>query len=372
MKILFLQTNYPAFLKSFYKKNRKWKDLSYEELMKTWAEKWFGTADFYSKHLKQFGWDGKEIIINDWSSQSKWAKEIGLKIEKREIPFSSLLPPTLQNLINAQKWIPIILLEQVKRFNPDVVYSYNMSILASKDLEKIKKHTKLLVGQKASPLPINKTPFYKYDLMITSFPHFVAKFRDMGIKSEYLRLCAEKSIPEIIGKKKRIYDVSHIGGYTPRHSKGNKKLEKLAKEIKVDFWGYGEKTLLPTSPIRQNFHGQAWGRKMYEIFAKSKIVINRHINVAGNYANNMRMFEATAMGTLLITDTKKNMNDFFNIGKEVVTYKDSDDLIKKVGYYLRHNKERERIANAGQKRTLKDHTYDVRMKELDKILKSYF
>jgi glycosyltransferase involved in cell wall biosynthesis len=371
MKILFLQTNYPAFLNNFYKKSRKWKDLSYEELMKTWAEKWFGTADFYSKHLKQFGWDGKEIIINDWNSQSKWAKENGLKIKKEELPLTGFLPPMLKNLIGAQRWIPKILLEQVKKFKPDVIYSHNVSIFLPNDLKKIKKYTKLLIGQIASPLPINKTPLYEYDLIITSFPHFVEKFRNLGINSEYLRWCVEKSIPEKIGKKKKIYDVTYVGGFTPHHSKGNKELEELAKEVKVDFWGYGEKTLLPTSPIRQNFHGQAWGKEMYEIFAKSKIVINRHINTAGNYANNMRMFEATAMGALLVTDSKKNMDEFFRAGEEVITYKDSSDLIEKVKYYLKHDKEKQKIAKAGQKRTLEDHAYGVRMKRLDEILKKY-
>jgi spore maturation protein CgeB len=228
----------------------------------------------------------------------------------------------------------------------------------------------LLVGQIASPLPSNEK-LKEYDLILTSFTHFVKIFRKMGITSEYLPWCVEGSIPKQIGKKERVYDVVYVGGLTPHHSHGNKILEDLARKIKVDFWGYGEKTLLPTSPIRKNFHGQAWGKEMYEIFAQSKIVINRHINVAGDYANNMRMFEATAMGALLITDAKKNMDEFFKVGKEVVTYQNSKDLIEKVKYYLKHDKEREKIAKAGQKRTLKDHTYDVRMKKLDKILRQY-
>lgn len=371
MKIIFVQTNYPVFLKSFYKENRNWKDLSYEKLMNTWAEKWFGTADFYSKHLKKYGWDGKEVIINDWNSQSKWAKENGLKIKKEELPLTGFLPPMLKNLISAQRWIPKILLEQVKKFKPDVIYSHNVSIFLSNDLKKIKKYTKLLVGQIASPLPINKAPLYKFDLIITSFPHFVNKFERMGIKSEYLKWCAEKSVLTKIGKRKRIYDVTYVGAFTPHHSKGNKKFEALARETKVDFWGYGINTLLPGSPIKKTYHGQAWGKEMYEIFAKSKIVINRHIDAAGNYANNMRMFEATAMGALLITDSKKNMDEFFRVGEEVITYKDSSDLIEKVKYYLKHDKEKQKIAKAGQKRTLEDHTYGVRMKRLDEILKKY-
>ena len=40
---------------------------------------------------------------------------------------------------------------------------------------------------------------------------------------------------------------------------------------------------------------------MYNILSRSKISFNRHINVAENNANNMRLYEATGMGSLLLT-----------------------------------------------------------------------
>ena len=85
----------------------------------------------------------------------------------------------------------------------------------------------------------------------------------------------------------------------------------------------------------------------------------------------MRMYEATLMGALLITDEKQNMNEFFDTHKEVVTYKDAEELLFKIRHYLKHEKERKRIAQAGQKRTLKDHIYKIRMKQLDTILRKY-
>lgn len=371
MKILFIQTNYPAFLKNFYEKNKNWNALNYQALMFKWAKEWFGSANFYSNNLRKHGWEGKEVIVDDWNSQRKWAKEHNLNLNN---PFDTILRkmpfPIKTRLGLIDNWITKVLLAQIKDYKPDVVYFHHIGLLAPSKLIKVKEKTKLLVGQIASPLP-SRDKLKQFDLIISSFPHFIEKFKKMGIESEYLQWCAEKSIPKKIGTKKRVYDVSYVGGFTPHHSEGNKMLKALAREVGVHFWGYGEQTLLPTSPIRKSFHGKAWGREMYEIFGKSKIVINRHINVAENYANNLRMFEATAMGALLITDEKKNMDEFFKAGKEVITYKSADDLIRKVKYYLKHNAERKEIAKAGQHRTLKDHTYDVRMKELDKILKKY-
>ena len=77
------------------------------------------------------------------------------------------------------------------------------------------------------------------------------------------------------------------------------------------------------------------------------------------------------MSALLITDHKANLSDFFDVGKEVISYKDDKTLISSVKYYLKHDKERERVARLGQKRALKDHTYKVRMKELSKMLSKH-
>ncbi len=111
---------------------------------------------------------------------------------------------------------------------------------------------------------------------------------------------------------------------------------------------------------------------MYKILLKSKIIINRHIDIAEDYANNMRLFEATGCGAMLITDEKKNLGEIFKVGKEIITYSDVDDLIEKLKYYLKNDKEREKIAKAGQRRTLKDHVYEKRMKELVGILNKYY
>ena len=110
---------------------------------------------------------------------------------------------------------------------------------------------------------------------------------------------------------------------------------------------------------------------MYNLLYNSRISLNRHIDVAENYANNMRLFESTGVGAMLITDYKDNLPELFKIGTEIETYRTKKELVEKVNYYLAHNKERAQIAKSGQKRTLKEHTYIKRMTELLKILSKY-
>ena len=71
---------------------------------------------------------------------------------------------------------------------------------------------------------------------------------------------------------------------------------------------------------------------------------------------------------MLLTDRKDNLQELFDIGKEIVVYSSKEEAAELVSYYLAHQEEAERIAKAGQARTLREHTYAQRMQELVPIL----
>ena len=110
---------------------------------------------------------------------------------------------------------------------------------------------------------------------------------------------------------------------------------------------------------------------MYDILRRSKITFNRHIDVAKTNANNMRMFESTGMGSLLITDKKDNLNDLFHENSEVISYNGKEDALEKITYFLKHTHEAGEIANCGRLKTHNEHSYRARMGELIQILDNY-
>jgi spore maturation protein CgeB len=167
--------------------------------------------------------------------------------------------------------------------------------------------------------------------------------------------------------------VTHIGGYGKIHDERNQILEEVSKKKKIDFWGYANNNLKKDSNILKNYHGQIWGLDMYQILHDSKITLSKHITeVAGDYANNMTLFEATGCGCMLIVDYKKNLNEVFKIGQEIETYKSIEELEEKIQYYLKHEKKRKEIANAGQKRTLNEHTWGKRIQRINNIFHENF
>lgn len=370
MKILIIDTYYQGFLKSFYSEKPAENFESYTQEKNALIRSCFGTSDYYSYNLNKIGVEADDLIVNDANLQQKWCKEHGFKINVNGLWQKIQLLPYAYRFIGRPDWVQKIALKQIENYKPDVIYVQDLSILNPDTLHKAKEHCKLLVGQIACPLP-NEENLKQIDLILTSFPHYVDRFRKMGIQSEYFKIGFETRLLKKTKKNVRKYPATFIGSFSPYHTEGTLLLEKLAERVPVHVWGQGLQYLSMTSPLRRHYHGEAWGRNMYKILAQSKIVVNRHISAAEDNANNMRLYESTGMGAMLITDKKKNLNDLFEVGQEVVEYSSPEDLINKTEYYLKHDKEREKIAKAGQKRTLNTHNYGLRMKELVHILKKY-
>ena len=70
---------------------------------------------------------------------------------------------------------------------------------------------------------------------------------------------------------------------------------------------------------------------MFDIISDSKILVNTHIDDT-EYAGNMRLFEGTGLGCLVLTDIKKELNNLFKIGKEIDVFENEKELIENVNF----------------------------------------
>jgi spore maturation protein CgeB len=161
-----------------------------------------------------------------------------------------------------------------------------------------------------------------------------------------------------------------MGSITPDHAGRFAMLEDLARRTDIAIWGRMD-SVPEDSPLWARYRGPAWGRDMYNVLARSKITINQHIDIAEGHANNMRLYEATGVGALLLTDWKEDIGDIFTPGREIATYSSADECIDLINYYRTHETERAAIAAAGQQRTLSEHSFDKRVAELLAILPKF-
>lgn len=374
MRILVLNIDYTGFLDSLYTENPGLAGQPYAEQMRLRNESLFGVADFYSRNLNALGHEALELHANNEPMQRAWAQEHGVavrhgsgkrwqvRMRRGIVPWVSKLPDT--------RWMYEILAAQIRHYRPDVILNQVLDGISNTFLREMKPYTRLLVGQFAAPLP-EDADMSVYDLFISSLPNFVDRFRAAGIASEVNRLAFEPAILDAVPPQERIYPVSFIGSISRHHDERGKLIEGLCREFDIRIFGQGVERLPEGSPVRQHHGGPAWGKQMYRILGRTKIALNHHIAIAGPYANNMRLYEATGMGAMLLTDWKENLHEMFEPGREVAAYRNHDECFEMIRYYLDHQDERQAIAAAGQERTLKEHTYLKRMEEFTEIVGRY-
>jgi spore maturation protein CgeB len=77
-----------------------------------------------------------------------------------------------------------------------------------------------------------------------------------------------------------------------------------------------------------------------------------------------RNFEIPGCGGFQLTGNADNLEQYYQDGSEVVIFRNHGELIDKIRYYLAHDEERSAIARAGYERTLREHTYVHRFREI--------
>jgi spore maturation protein CgeB len=389
MKFLIINTDYPDFLHWLYAQHPGLKDRSYKEQFDVRAESLFGVADFYSTNLIQLGHEAGELHANNEGIQRAWAREHRIMVDEpttavrkgasllRRVPaFAASAPvrwlkscakPLLRLRIEQNdSWFYEILSAQIKHYKPDVILNQDMGGVSAAFLAEMKPYYRLLIGQHAATDLAMDSSFQCYDLMISSFPPTVDFFRRQGFSAELNRLGFDSRILARLRPTQHKFCVALVGSFSDVHSSRvaflNELYATLDRPETIKVWAPTVDHLPAASPIRRQYMGPAWGYRMYEILNASKMTLNHHGDVLP-YANNMRLFESTGTGTLLLTDWKENLHEMFEPGKEVVTYRTPEECAEKIQHYLTHEAERQTIASAGQARTLRHHTYQHRLQE---------
>lgn len=77
-----------------------------------------------------------------------------------------------------------------------------------------------------------------------------------------------------------------------------------------------------------------------------------------------RVFDAMGNGCLVLAPTKREIVNTFEPGRHLAVYEDPAEIPERVAFYLAHEAERERVAEAGRRHVLESHTYLRRAENL--------
>jgi len=144
----------------------------------------------------------------------------------------------------------------------------------------------------------------------------------------------------------------------------------LLEKIKAHVAVYGSRWQRNFPLISPELRGRivdqpVWGNDLQQLLARSKIVLNitRADFFGAQTGINLRLFETLAAGGFLLTDYCEEIEDLFEIGKEIEVFRSSSELVDKVRYYLENDEKRLSIARLGHERFLKNHTWRNRVEQ---------
>jgi spore maturation protein CgeB len=373
MRVLILNTDYPNFLERLYAQSPGLEERPYGEQMEARNASLFGVFDSYSRHLRAAGFEAWEVHANNEAMQKRWAKEQGLDFGKLGDDYGTLrqalssLPRIgrrFRRRLPTEPWFQGILARQIAHYRPDVILNQDVYMISGRFLAEAMGGRGLVAGQIAAPLPATED-WSGYGLMISSLPNLVRHFQSLGLKAEFCPLGFDPAVLDHIqAPAQRDIPLLFVGSFSGQHRTRIELLEYLCRHIGLEIWGSGLAALDRASPIRSCLRGEAWGADMYRLLARSQIVLNQHIDMAGEFANNCRLFEATGMGALLLTDRKSNLAEYFIPGVEAADYASPEECLNLIRHFQANPDEARRLAEAGRRRTLSSHSYADRMVDL--------
>ena len=110
------------------------------------------------------------------------------------------------------------------------------------------------------------------------------------------------------------------------------------------------------------------GKKLYlkdlrPAVQSARIVLGSQVFQSSKYFSN-RVWMVLGCGGFYLGQYADNIEEVFEIGKDLEVFKDYEEMIDKVGYYWDKAELRREIAASGQKKVLEFHKYSDRFREM--------
>lgn len=383
MRLIRLTTAYPDYIAQLYGRHADLAVRSYAEQYSEIVEDAFGWADFWTVALSPLGYEVSELIGNAEQLQKTWARENG-------VPFAD------------NRWMYDIALAQVRAFRPDILFIDDYAAFDAAFVHGLRgalPSLRLVLGWCAAPY-YDSAVFSQYDVVLTSIPGAADHFRSNGLHAEVIGhafdprvlsridTCRPKQFAftfigtvrpdaaHLLTRQALLRQLMREGGLTlfadmslpappPRTLSTLLRAALKGKLSAEDEDIRGWRTLAPqVAPAR-------YGLEMFQTLRDSRLTFNAHSSFYGEWASNMRLYEATGVGTCLLTEWKQNLAALFEPDKEVAVYRNPSECVEKARWLLERQEEREAIAKAGQQRTLRDHTFERRAQALDAVIQRY-
>lgn len=402
MKILKITSFYSQYFTQFYLRWSHLRIASFQEQLEKLNFDGFGWGNAWTPPLQSLGYEVLELTGNAEFLQKAWARENGL-------------------LVDDAQWKFRILEAQIKAFQPNVLFMDDYTTYSRDWIRSVRERNRsiqLVIGWCGARFHDWKV-FSAYDAVLSCIPELSEEFENRGMKSFHINHAFDRRILDRVGAvslSDRISFVGQVDTGRGDHRGREELLKAVCKEMPIEIYSslfdrtsvefvkdalksivggtlrlIDRSNLLPESisasplftrmsrptrfpnPVfiglaKRSLRPPVFGLDMYRVLKGAFATLNNHIDVSPRSASNMRLFEATGVGACLVTDEKENLGDLFDREREVVSYRSASEAVSKLQWLMQNPKSRDEVALAGQKRCIKDHTFERRAEVLDAII----
>ncbi len=277
------------------------------------------------------------------------------------------------------------LMNAVAALSPDMLLYIKDYGLKPKWLMEVKQKGILLVQWYIDSVIPDWLPAYVKvsDIFFTMSDGLVDEFRKINPNSFWLTQGFEPSFFEVDeftkdDIKRFSADVTFVGNLG---SKGHYLARRGALEKVMDagfnlkWWGPRIPRKLSTIPLILGKLGRSyggkfiWGEEYAKVAKLSKIFLAFDSMPHIRKSMSARMYTAVGCGAFYMCLHVEGIEEVLVPDKEIVIFHSEDEMIDKIKFYLPKEDLRKKIAQAGQKRVLKEHTYEIRISEMLSIIK---
>ena len=373
MRLLRVTTFYESYLRAFYAARPGLARAPYDEQRARLDHDAFGWADFWGHALAKLGYETLDIALNAADLLRAWG---------REHP-----PEGTPARADVADPAPAIALRMARWFRPDVLWYDHDDAAFLGAIRAEVPSVKGVLGWTGSAVG-GTAAWRAIDLMLSCSPEAVERCAREGLRSAVLEHAFDPRVFDRTTEGAKRWRVSFIGQLLESegfHGTRAGLLRQVAAPADVTLfvpraprpWRAAARRFLAgrglRSPVRdllRGAHDGVYGLAMYQVLRDSRATLNVHADSSPRFASNMRLFEATGVGTCLVTDWKENMAALFEPDREVVLYRSAEECAEKLAWLAGHPAEAAAIGAAGRRRTLAGHTFAHRAPTLDRYVRS--
>jgi glycosyltransferase involved in cell wall biosynthesis len=302
---------------------------------------------------------------DDTTLQRAWAREQGM--------------PADTALVN-------ILLAQIEHHRTEVFYNGDPVRYGSDFIRRLPGTVRVSIAWRAAPS--GGADLSAYTMIVNNFPSLLEQYRRAGLRAEYFAPSHDPQMDAASANVDRPIDVLFVGTFSRHHRARVAVLAAvaaLAPRLRVEYrldlskttrWGEGFLGRLgllrshrrPKS-IEAIASGPVYGRELYGLLSRSKIVLNGAIDMAGRDRGNMRCWEALGCGAALVSD-EGNYPAGMAPDRTIATYADSASCVSAIEKLIGDPERRQSLAGSGNAMIVNSYSRQQQWARLMKLIEA--